>query len=52
MKTVICKEMQALRELLKRKSDISVILELNEVDQIGESLELLAEIRDKFNHQN
>jgi hypothetical protein len=33
---------------VKRKSDVSVILELNEVDQIGESLEVLAEIRDKI----
>jgi sugar phosphate isomerase/epimerase len=43
-----CREVKALEELLKRKSDVSVILELNEVDQIGESLELLAEIRDKI----
>jgi hypothetical protein len=43
-----CREVKALEELVKRKSDVSVILELNEVDQIGESLEVLAEIRDKI----
>ncbi len=43
-----CREVKALEELIKRKSDLSVILELNEVDQIGESLEVLAEIRDNI----
>ena len=46
-----CREVEALEELVKRKPDVSVILELNEVDQIGESLEVLAEIRDKINKQ-
>ncbi len=43
-----CREVKALEELVKRKSDVSVILELNEVDQIGASLEVLAAIRDKI----
>lgn len=43
-----CREVKALEELVKRKSDVSVILELNEVDQIGESLEVLADIRDNI----
>jgi hypothetical protein len=36
-----CREVSALRALLQRKSDISVILELNEVDSIGDNLSLL-----------
>ena len=46
-----CRELKALEELIKRKSDVSVILELNEVEQIGESLELLGEIRDKIENR-
>lgn len=36
-----CREVRALRKLLARRSDVSVILELNEVEQIGESLDIL-----------
>jgi hypothetical protein len=36
-----CRELTALNELLKMKSDISVILEINELEMIGESLKLL-----------
>jgi hypothetical protein len=39
--TADCREVSALRELLRRKSDISVILELNEVESIGDNLSLL-----------
>ncbi len=40
-----CRELTALKELMKKKSDINVILELNEVDEIGDSLSLLDELR-------
>lgn len=40
-----CREIKALEELMKKKSDISVILELNETDEIGESLSILNELR-------
>ncbi len=40
-----CRELQALEELIKKKSDISVILELNEVEEIGDSLKILDELR-------
>jgi hypothetical protein len=40
-----CREMRALRELLKLKTDISVILEINEIEKINESLGLLRELR-------
>ncbi len=36
-----CRELRALRELLKIKPDVSVILELNEVEEIEDSLDLL-----------
>jgi sugar phosphate isomerase/epimerase len=39
-----CMELRALRELLNLKSDISVILEINELEIIGESLKLLREL--------
>lgn len=40
-----CREVQALELLFTRKRDISVILEVNEMDQVGESLEILEKIR-------
>ncbi len=40
-----CRELQALEELIKKKSDISVILELNETEEIGDSLKILDELR-------
>lgn len=43
-----CREVQALKELLKTKSDISVILEINEVEKIGESLNILRSVRDEI----
>jgi sugar phosphate isomerase/epimerase len=41
-----CTELKALKELAGRKSDINVLLELNETDEIGESLNILKEFRD------
>lgn len=41
-----CREVRACRELLRVKSDLSVILELNEVDRIGESLGILRSLRE------
>ncbi len=43
-----CKEMNALRELLRIKQDIGIILEVNETDKIGKNLELLKTLRDKL----
>jgi sugar phosphate isomerase/epimerase len=43
-----CREVEALRELLRRKSGIGVILELNETEQIGESLRILRHLRDEL----
>jgi hypothetical protein len=42
-----CREVQALRALLKRKSSVGVILELIETDGIGESLQILRDLRDE-----
>lgn len=39
--TAECRELRALETLLRRKKDISVILEVNEMDQVGQSLNLL-----------
>ena len=36
-----CRELSALRSLLKKNPDVSVILELNEVEEIGNSLDIL-----------
>jgi sugar phosphate isomerase/epimerase len=46
-----CREYRALRELIQRKTNVSVILELNEVDEIGRSLELLAALREEVVNQ-
>ena len=40
-----CREVQALKELLKRKSDVGVLLEINETEKTEESLEILRKIR-------
>lgn len=40
-----CRELLALTEFIKRKPDVSVILEINEIEMIEESLMLLREIR-------
>lgn len=42
-----CRELRALKELLKIKPDVSVILELNEVEEIEGSLDLLRGLRDR-----
>jgi len=43
--TTGCREMEALRNLLEARSDISVILELNEIEMIPESLDILKTLR-------
>jgi len=43
-----CRELKSLEELLKRKSDVNVILELNETDEIGDSLNILRELRNQL----
>ncbi len=42
---VDCRELRALRELLMVKPDVSVILELNEIEMIENSLDLLKTLR-------
>jgi len=44
-----CRELQALKQLLKVKSDVAVILELNEVEMIGDSLDQLRSLRKELN---
>jgi sugar phosphate isomerase/epimerase len=39
-----CRELNALEGLLKRKSDIRVILEINETEEMGENLRILGEL--------
>jgi len=39
-----CREVQALRELLRRKKDFSVILEINEIGRIPESLAIVKKV--------
>lgn len=43
-----CKEVRALKELLKRKPDLSVILEINETEMIEDNLGLLRALRDEL----
>lgn len=43
-----CRELKALAELLKLKADIKVILELNETEMIGESIEILKDLRNEL----
>lgn len=42
-----CREVSALRELLKRRYDIGVILEINETEMTPESLSILRDLRDE-----
>lgn len=44
-----CRELKALKELLLVKPDVGVILELNEVEMIGDSLDLLRSLRKELN---
>jgi sugar phosphate isomerase/epimerase len=43
-----CREFKALEELINLKSDIRVILELNEIERIEENLNLLKGLRDRI----
>jgi len=43
-----CREVRALRELLRKKSDVSVLLEINETEMIGDSLAILRSLRDEI----
>jgi hypothetical protein len=43
--TADCKEVKALKELLRRKQDVGIILEINETEKTEESLKILQEIR-------
>ena len=40
-----CREVRALKELVKMKPDVSVILEINEIEEIDDSLEILRALR-------
>ncbi len=44
-----CRELKALEELLLLKPDVGVILELNEIEMIDNSLELLRSLRKELN---
>jgi len=43
-----CREIETLKALLQVKQDISVILEINEIEQINESLNILRSLRDRM----
>lgn len=43
-----CREVRALEELLKIRADVSVILELNDVEAIDESMDILRALRDRL----
>jgi len=43
-----CREVKALRELVRIKPDVSVILELNEIEEIVESLDILRTLRQEL----
>ncbi len=43
-----CRELEALRTLLRRKPDLNVILEINETEMTGESLKLLRELEEEL----
>ena len=45
--TADCNEVAALRDLVRINPDVSVILEINEVDQTGQSLDILRAVRDE-----
>lgn len=42
-----CREIMALRELLKRTHDIGIFLEINEPEMTGESMKILRALRDE-----
>ncbi len=46
-----CREVNALAELLKRRSDFTVFLELNETEEIGESLNILFDLRSTMENE-
>jgi uncharacterized protein (DUF488 family) len=46
--TADCREVKALKELLRRKQDIGVILEVNEKEMIRDNLNLLKAIREEY----
>jgi hypothetical protein len=43
-----CREIRALRSLMLVKNDVNVILEINEIEQIDESLDILKSLRDEL----
>jgi hypothetical protein len=43
-----CREIRALKELVKTRPDVSVILEINEVEEIAESLDILRALREEL----
>ncbi|KPJ97796.1 MAG: hypothetical protein AMK71_12515 [Nitrospira bacterium SG8_35_4] len=43
-----CREIKALKSLLQVKNDINVILEINEIEQIDKSLDILRSLRDEL----
>jgi hypothetical protein len=43
-----CREVRALRELLKRRRDVDVLLEINEREETAESLRILGAVRASF----
>lgn len=43
-----CREVKALTSLLGMKKDINIILEINEIEQINESLNILRSLRDNL----
>lgn len=47
-----CRELTALKELLKIRPEVGVILELNEIENIGESLDILRALRDDLKLTN
>lgn len=42
-----CREIRALEELLRIKPDVSVILEINEIEEINKSLDILKGLRNR-----
>ncbi len=43
-----CRELRALEELIKIKSDVSIILEINETEMTEDSLKILRALRDRL----
>lgn len=50
--TESCPEVEALKALLHRKKDLSVILEVNELDQMGKSLSILSQLRNSLDERS